>query len=885
MASIEPLHILVEFARAENAGDPFGFRFAPQQYLVRSASGRFESATLSWNEALLADLKALRQPGCEPATLSRMGETLRHFLAATDWAEKEAQIVAATTTGRRVILTLRAAAAELYALPWELLTIKSSGQHIAELPEVLIRYEWPDTASSAEPAARDATGRILVAWSAAGGAVPASGHIAAIETACQAGSLPFDVESDVLANASCGRLAEALQRAQQAGRPVAILHLLCHGGESASTFGLTLDGEQPGDAGVVVDAGRLRQLLGPHASTLRLVFLSACDSGNSGALGNHLGSAAQTLHRAGLAQVIASRYPLSVAGSVQFTQAFYSQLVDGLASTETAFLSARSGLLQDPQHLDWASVQLYARAADGEDGRPLRIRPFRGLLAFQPRHRRFFFGRTREIDEIVADLSALRRAEKPRLLVVAGSSGSGKSSLVLAGAVPRLQDKANGCFRFQYLRPAGDPHAALDAALRAADAEAAAGAEGPLLLVVDQFEEIFTQVRDAATRQSFVNRLFQLASAASPPIDVLLTLRVDFLGQCGEIYVESCGLRFDRIAYDESHRVFIAQMGPDDLQAAIEEPLRRVGMKLEEGLLSRILDDIGAEPGALPLLQDTLDILWQRRRGRFLRQQAYDEIGGVAGALKGRADALFATWNEAEQRAAQRLLVRLVSMKLDQESALATRQRMTCSALRPKDAQSAACFDRVLSQLVQARLLVLGGEGAQQVVEVAHEALIRKWPRLHDWLRSDLARRAAMEELEGWAKQWRAHGTVLVGKQLREADSTAQHFSEDLSNDICLLLAASHKRQRNLRLWAWLFLGLGLLPLVLFLAVWQYDTHLARSNNSFFAYVFLTSGILGLLLGPFIIALIILIALWRVIRLSLLHRRRTARVPSQKAAS
>src|SRR5262249_46208700 len=138
---------------------------------------------------------------------------------------------------------------------------------------------------------------ILLAWSAAAGAVPAAQHQSAIRSACEAGLLPFDPSTDVLPNASLSGILKTLAQAQGSGRPIAVLHLLCHGGAIGSTFGLCLNGQ---DGSVVVDAAQLRQLA-PFASMVRLVVVSACDGGNMGELGNPLGSVAQALHRCGFA--------------------------------------------------------------------------------------------------------------------------------------------------------------------------------------------------------------------------------------------------------------------------------------------------------------------------------------------------------------------------------------------------------------------------------------------------------------------------------------------------------------------------------------------------------------------------------------------------------
>src|SRR5262249_33675916 len=150
---------------------------------------------------------------------------------------------------------------------------------------------------------------------------------------------------------------------------------------------------------------------------------------------------------------------------------------------------ARDQLALDAPRGDWASIQLYARAADGPEHRPFVARPYRGLLSFREKHARTFFGRQAEIDEAVSKLSALSAGKKPRFLVVTGASGTGKSSLVLAGVVPALKRRDEARWKVLTMRP-GDGLAGIDAAL--------ATAERPLLLVVDQFEEIFTGIEDRA---------------------------------------------------------------------------------------------------------------------------------------------------------------------------------------------------------------------------------------------------------------------------------------------------------------------------------------------------------------------------------------------------
>ncbi len=763
------LRVLLQFSRAKEAGDPYAFSFEPQDYTIPTEGGASPSTRFDWTQAVLDDLQALRLPGRDPALVQRMGERLRRFVLPAGWADWERQIAEALAADRSVFLTIRSSAAELYALPWELLTLRS-GQFLGELEHVLLRFEWPETETVAEqPSPRPEGGRILVAWSAAAGAVPASEHITVIADACAAGYHPFDSYSDVLANASLPRLVQALKAAEREKNPVAVLHLLCHGAEAGSTFGLALDGE---DGTAVVDAQQLRQHLAPFAKSLRLVVLSACDSGNVGALGNQLGSVARELHRCGLQAVIASRVPLSVAGSITLTAALYRALLVEPASLEAAFVHARtqlslteSCLLREQRLVDWASLQLYARHADGDDTRPVVFRPFRGLLAFQPEHQRFFFGRNREVAEVLRDLFALVERKQPRFLVVAGASGTGKSSLVLAGAVPVLM--ASDPQRvFLRMRPGRDPALALDEAL----AQLPAGAAG--LLVVDQFEEIFTQTSSAADREALARRLWSLSSRDEPDVRVIVTLRVDFIGRCGELVVNDDGLRLDRVAYDEQHRVFVAQLEPAQLRASIVEPARKVGLDLQDGLIDRMVHEVGGEPGALPLLEDALDVLWQKRSGRLLTQAAYDSLGGVVGALQLRADAILDRLGSADQALAQRLLISLVAVADD--TALDTRLRVPVLTLRSDVAASdTAGFERVLRDLVDARLLVQGDDKHAPTVEVAHEALIRKWPRLRAWLDEDRAglivQRRVRQAAEQWAQQGRDESLLYRGVQLAQA--------------------------------------------------------------------------------------------------------------------
>ncbi|HEX3481680.1 MAG TPA: CHAT domain-containing protein [Kofleriaceae bacterium] len=441
---------MLELSRAAHAERPFEFVFAPQAYRLHSAGGGLTEATFAWDQALLADLAAIQQVGRDPVVLQRLGDRLREFLASTKWPVLEAQMCDAVKQQRPVVVTFRSAAAELYALPWELLTVEATGQHIGELPGVLVRYEWPDT-ETVPPAGPQAAGRLLLAWS---GHVPAAEHQAAVQDACAAGRWSFDPEHDALADASCGRLSERLAEATRQGRPIQVLHLLCHGTVTGSAFGFALDDDEAPGRVAAVDAGRLRQILAPHAGTLRLVVLAACDGGNCGALGNHLGSVAQGLHRAGIAGVVASRFPLSTSGSKRLARALYLALCKDAATLEQAFLAARRHLAEDAQQLDWASLQLYARSADGSETRlaaaldSLRgpeveeqLSQFRALFR-EARNQIGLLGRYKAFHDILQELEVpFNAVERDRKRLLASAEASAEAWNELRDPLEELQQR------------------------------------------------------------------------------------------------------------------------------------------------------------------------------------------------------------------------------------------------------------------------------------------------------------------------------------------------------------------------------------------------------------------------------------------------------------
>jgi hypothetical protein len=282
------------------------------------------------------------------------------------------------------------------------------------------------------------------------------------------------------------------------------------------------------------------------------------------------------------------------------------------------------------------------------DARP----PFLGLKPFLAKDRPFFFGR----DDLVAELQA-RLGEHP-FLPVLGPSGSGKSSVVLAGLVPALAAAAGETEPYleRHFRPGDEPLARLDETL-----QKLAGAPGPI--VVDQFEEIFTLCRDDAKRAAFFERL--LALTAQRP--VLLTMRADFWGDCAPYPALRTAM--------EAHQRLIAPMDAGELRKAIEKQAAAVGLRFEADLAASILDQVQGEPGAMPLLQHALLELWNRRHGRWLLAAEYRALGGVQGAIAKTAETVYAELTEPDKERMRDIFVRLT--KLDEDATAGTERRDT----------------------------------------------------------------------------------------------------------------------------------------------------------------------------------------------------------------
>jgi len=381
--------------------------------------------------------------------------------------------------------------------------------------------------------------------------------------------------------------------------------------------------------------------------------------------------------------------------------------------------------------------------------------PYRGLLAFEPADRRFFFGR----EGVVADLAGRLRAG--RLLAVVGASGSGKSSVLRAGVVAAvLAGEVDGIDRATIVTPGAD--AQLDVA------------DDPReLVVVDQFEELYTLCGDREHRDRFIDALLALTAP------VAIAVRADLYGQL------SAHPELAR-AVAENH-VLLGAMSAAELERAVTEPARLAGLRLETGLVDLILRDVASEPGALPLLSHALRVTWEHRDGRTMTVAGYRETGGVASAVARTADAVVASIAPEDHGLLRNVFLRLTELGEGTED---SRRRARVDELVPEGG-SRADVEALLARLAEARLLTLGEDTA----EVAHEVLIRGWPTLRQWLEEDRAGIRLHRELGNAAHRWEAAGRepgdLYRATRLAAAVERAQQHPEALNTTERAFLDAS----------------------------------------------------------------------------------------------
>jgi formylglycine-generating enzyme required for sulfatase activity len=390
--------------------------------------------------------------------------------------------------------------------------------------------------------------------------------------------------------------------------------------------------------------------------------------------------------------------------------------------------------------------------------------PYLGLPAFEESDASRFFGRERDVTGLLA-----RLGKGERLLALVGSSGAGKSSLLQAGLIPAIRTgQLDGRYDWQVVVLRPGPRPVHELAVQLTKVEEGdttkldnlkdllrrkastlsdrvdlwlAGTPSRLLLAVDQFEEIFTQAQNLNERRAFIDNLLHAASVAGGRTTVVITLRADFMGRALD---ESRALAE---ALKTSQDV-VLPMGPAELRAAIERPAIQARLRFDDGLVGTLVDEVRDQPGDLPLLQFTLLELWRRREGTRLTWTAYNAIGGVRGAIAKRAEAFLTDLGDAQRREVRRVLGRLVQLG---EGTADTRRRAPRAEL---ESLGSISIDPLLDRLIAERLLTTGKEG----IEVAHEALIREWKTLREWIDADREMLRIHQEMSRDARRWMEGG-------------------------------------------------------------------------------------------------------------------------------
>jgi WD40 repeat protein len=369
--------------------------------------------------------------------------------------------------------------------------------------------------------------------------------------------------------------------------------------------------------------------------------------------------------------------------------------------------------------------------------------PFKGLASFEPVDAEYYFGRERLVAELVAHLVGTG------FLAIVGPSGSGKSSVLRAGLLPALAGgvlPGSEGWRRLLLRPGERPMEELRRVLVSgardplAEALDALPGDGRLLLAVDQLEELFTACRSDAERSAFADTLARAAADPNGRAVVVVALRADFYGRFAA-YPGLAGLL-------GANNVLVGPMQAAELRRVVELPSGRVGLRVDPELADVLVADVDGEPGALPLLSTALLELWQKREGNALTLAGYRESGGVHGAVARLAEGTYDRIPDGRKRLVRGVMLRLVG---EDEGDTPVRRRAPLSELeleRHDDVRD------VLETLADSRLVTVS-EGS---VEVAHEALLREWPRLREWIEEDVRGRRLRRQVTRAAAEWDAAG-------------------------------------------------------------------------------------------------------------------------------
>jgi WD40 repeat protein/transcriptional regulator with XRE-family HTH domain len=493
---------------------------------------------------------------------------------------------------------------------------------------------------------------------------------------------------------------------------------------------------------------------------------------------------------------------LQLSIQVGYSHAQISRLEQNLRLPDIPTIQARfiPALYLQEEPLAAARLLDLAASVRREDAPTLGLCPYKGLNFFEEKDADLFVGRealTSRLTQRVLALASPNATSGLRFLAIVGASGSGKSSLLRAGLIPSLRwNRQAADWQIHTLTPTARPLESLASELMRGGTLAAtaalmddllheprslylfarqakqAGRTVRFFIVIDQFEELFALCRSEPERKAFIDNLLTAASEPEGPVIVLLTLRADFYDRCAA---------YSRLREAlAEHQEYIGAMNHEELRRVIEEPAQRGHWELEPGLVDLLLHDVGEEPGALPLLSHALLETWERRRAHTMTLGGYIASGGVQGAIAETAEAVFCDRFTAEQQAiARRIFLQLTELG-DETAAGDTRRRAALSELLSKPGE-ADLTQAVLDSLAEARLIAL----SEDAVEVAHEALIREWPRLRLWLQDDREgmrlRRRLSDAAQEWMRLGREGGALYRGVRLAQAQEWAATNTEEMN--------------------------------------------------------------------------------------------------------
>ncbi len=475
--------------------------------------------------------------------------------------------------------------------------------------------------------------------------------------------------------------------------------------------------------------------------------------------------------------------------------------------------------------------------------------PYKGLRYFDIADADYFFGREDLLNQL------LDRVREKNFVAILGASGSGKSSVLRAGLLYQLQQgqRLSGSrdWQIKVMVPTKNPLqrlaelfvdpnlSTLDKATELDKAKEllAKGSQGlvtltqvidapKLVIVIDQFEETFTPYTDREERTQFLACLLGALSPTESKFKLILGMRIDFLGKCFEQDYSGLGKLI------QENLITVSPLNREQLQRAITLPAKKVNLQLEEGLVEQILKDSGDQPGILPLVQDTLTELWKQQDNNDLKLSVYAKLGGISGTLNKRATAFYEQLLDSEKEAVKHIFIELTQLGEGTED---TRRRVFKQDLITEK-YSVTVIEEILQKLANERLIVMDEQGEnldkKVVVEVAHEALIREWILLRQWLDEDRANLLQQQKIEIKAQEWEKSGKksdlLLQGFSLKEArkfqkEQAVQFPLDPRATDF---IAKSIKKQRQN------FLKLGVIPLVgvSILTFFGIRTYIVQSN-------------------------------------------------------